>query len=277
MTGFLNLFKETGVSSADTVNRIKRLTKTPCGHLGTLDPLASGVLPVGVGNATRLFDYFLTKKKTYLARFRFGVTSATLDEEGEKTVGGRVPLQEEIERALPALTGEIDQIPPKYSAKSVNGRRGYQLARSGEEFTLPPKRVTVERFCLTEQTAPDEFAFEIVCGAGTYIRSLARDLAEALGTLGYMSALCRTASGVFTQETAVPLEKLTEKNWREYLIPTESVIALPVLESADRRLLNGVAVPVTAADGEYKLFVDGSFYGLARVTDGFAKAEKKLC
>lgn len=277
MTGFLNIFKETGISSAYAVNRVKRLTKTPCGHLGTLDPLASGVLPVGVGNATRLFDYFLSKRKTYLARFRFGITSDTLDEEGTKTYGGAIPSPEEIERALPAFLGEIDQIPPKYSAKSVNGRRGYELARSGEEFTLSAKRVAVERFSLSGQTAPDEYAFEIVCGAGTYIRSLARDLAEALGTLGYMSALCRTASGAFTQETAVALNELTEENWKNYLIPTESVISLPALESADGRLLNGVAVPVAAADGEYKLFVNGGFYGLARVTNGLAKAEKKLC
>lgn len=277
MTGFINLCKETGVSSAYAVNRIKRLSKTPCGHLGTLDPLAAGVLPVGVGNATRLFDYFLNKEKTYEARFRFGVTTDTLDEEGEKRLGGSVPTAEEIERALPLLTGELDQIPPRYSAKSVNGRRGYELARRGEEFSLPAKRVRVDRFTLTGQTAFDEFSFEIECGAGTYIRSLARDLARALHTNGYMSALTRTRSGAFMIETAVALDELTAENFQSYLIPTDSVISLPVLNSADKRLLNGVAVPADTADGEYKLYVCGSFYGLARVEDGRARAVKKLC
>ena len=277
MTGFINVFKETGKSSAYAVNRIKRLSGTPCGHMGTLDPLACGVLPVGVGNATRLFDYFLDKRKIYVARFRFGVTTDTLDSEGEKVFGGAVPTQAEIEAALPAFLGEIDQVPPKYSAKSVNGRRGYELARSGEEFTLAPKKVKIEKFRLTGQTAPDEFSFEIVCGGGTYIRSLARDLAAAVHTQGYMSALMRTASGIFTKETAVPLERLTKENLQEFLIPTESVLPFPALRGVDPRIFNGVTVPCKEADGSYKLYRGDEFYGIASVKSGLAKAEKKLC
>lgn len=277
MTGFINVFKQTGVSSAYVVNRIKRLSGTPCGHMGTLDPLAGGVLPVGVGNATRLFDYFLNKRKVYSARFRFGVTTDTLDSEGEKVYGGGVPCLAEIEAALPAFVGEIDQIPPKYSAKSVNGRRGYELARSGEEFTLAPKKVKIEAFRCTGQTAPDEFSFEIVCGGGTYIRSLARDLAISCGTNGYMSGLTRTQSGVFTAENAVSLEQLTKENLHEYLIPTESVLPFPVLENADARIFNGVKVPCDQADGSYKLYRGGEFYGIAVAENGFVRAEKKLC
>ena len=277
MTGFLNIAKEEGVSSAFVTNRLKRLSRTPCGHMGTLDPLASGVLPVGVGNATRLFDYFSGKTKVYIARFRFGATTDTLDREGEVIVGGRVPSEQEIRAALPALTGELMQVPPKYSAKSVNGKRGYELARAGSEFTLPPKKVTVSRFEILEQTAPDEFAFQITCGGGTYIRSLARDLAEALGTQGYMTALERTQSGVFTIETAVPLSQLTPENLGDYLIPTESVLPFPVLENDDMRIFNGVRVPVTQEDGSYKLYAKDTFYGIAVVENGFARAEKKLC
>ncbi len=277
MTGFVNVFKPEGVGSTKAVGRVKYLTKTACGHMGTLDPLASGVLPVGVGNAARLFDYFLAKKKRYTARFVFGATTDTLDREGEIVRGGRIPTREEIMAALPALTGEILQTPPRYSAVSVNGQRGYDLARKGREFELAAKQVNVFSFTLTEQTAPDEFAFEIVCGGGTYIRSLARDLAEALGTKGYMSRLCRTASGIFTAETSVPLEALTAENIRDYLIPTESVLPFPVLEGADGRIFHGVGVPVDAADGQYKLFREGSFYGIARVEHGIARAEKKLC
>ena len=277
MTGFINVFKEEGVSSAYVTNRIKRLCRLSVGHMGTLDPLASGILPVGVGNATRLFDYFSDKTKVYEAKFRFGATTETLDREGEIVSGGRIPSASEIAGALPALTGVIEQIPPRFSAKSVNGKRGYELARAGAEFTLPPKRVWIEAFVLTGQTATDEYSFRIACGGGTYIRSLARDLAAALGTQAYMTALCRTQSGIFTAETSVPLDRLTKENLSEYLIPTENVLPFPVLDDADPRIFNGVAVPCGRADGRYKLYADGNFYGLAVVENGFARAEKKLC
>ena len=277
MTGFVNVFKPEGVGSTKVVGRVKYLLGTPCGHMGTLDPLACGVLPVGVGNAARLFDYFLKKEKRYSARFVFGATTDTLDREGEIRRGGRIPSAQEVAAALPAFVGEILQTPPRYSAVSVNGRRGYDLARRGADFDLPAKRVTVSSFVLHEQTAPDEFAFDIVCGGGTYIRSLARDLAAALGTAGYMSYLCRTASGIFSAETSVPFEELTAENIRDYIIPTDSVLPYPVLEGADARIFHGVGVETDCADGLYKLYRGEEFYGLARVADGVARAEKKLC
>ena len=277
MTGFINIDKETGVSSAFVVNTIKRLTKTPAGHMGTLDPLASGVLPVAVGNACRLFDYFLKKKKSYLARFRFGVTTDTLDEEGEKKQGGRIPSREEIERALPALTGKIAQVPPAYSAKSVNGVRSYRLVRSGREVELEAKEVEIFCFRCLDQTAPDEFEFEIICSSGTYIRALARDLAQSLSTQAYMSSLRRTLSGVFDLESAVKLNTLTKENITQYLIPTEEVISYPVLDLESERVFHGLNERVEKEDGLYKLYRRGEFYGIASVTNGLAKAEKKLC
>lgn len=277
MTGFVNVFKPEGVGSTKAVGRVKYLTKTPCGHMGTLDPLACGVLPVGVGNAARLFDYFLQKEKRYSARFVFGATTDTLDREGAVVRGGRIPDAQEVEAALPAFAGEIMQTPPRFSAVSVNGRRGYALARSGAAFEPSAKRVRISSFTLTGQTAPDEFAFEIVCGGGTYIRSLARDLAAALGTQGYMSYLQRTASGPFTVQTAVPLDELTAENIASHLIPTDSVLPFPVLEGADERIFHGVGVSVECADGQYKLYRGGEFYGIARVEAGIARAEKKLC
>lgn len=277
MTGFVNVFKPEGVGSTKAVGRVKYLTKTPCGHMGTLDPLACGVLPVGVGNAARLFDYFLQKEKRYSARFVFGATTDTLDREGAVVRGGRIPDAQEVEAALPAFAGEIMQTPPRFSAVSVNGRRGYALARSGAAFEPSAKRVHISSFTLTGQTAPDEFAFEIVCGGGTYIRSLARDLAAALGTQGYMSYLQRTASGPFTVQTAVPFDELTAENIASYLIPTDSVLPFPALEGADERIFHGVGVSVECADGQYKLYRGGEFYGIARVEAGIARAEKKLC
>lgn len=277
MTGFFNIDKEEGRSSGYAVNILKRLTHTPCGHMGTLDPLASGVLPVGVGNATRLFDFFLNKEKTYLARFRFGATTPTLDRESEAVFGGSVPTVAQIEGVLPRFCGEIEQVPPKYSAVSVGGRRGYALARSGEEFDLPAKKVRIGSFRLLEQTQEDEFSFEIRCGSGTYIRSLARDLALALNTLGYMSFLRRMQSGPFTLENAVPLSALTRENVENYLIPTDSVLDLPSLTVTDERLYHGIPVACDRADGLYKLYCESGFYGLAAVRDGTVKTEKKLC
>lgn len=277
MTGVLNIDKPCGKSSAQAVNFVKHLTGCACGHFGTLDPFATGVLPIGVGNATRLFDYFLTKKKTYVARFRFGATTDTLDPEGALTVGGGVPSEGEIRKTLPDLTGTFDQIPPAFSAKSVNGQRSYVLARRGEAAELSAKRVTVEAFELLEQTGVDEFAFRVTCGAGTYIRALARDLAERLGTLGYCTALRRTASGFFTEETAVSPDVLTPENCGEFLIKTDSVLPFPVFESDDRRLVQGQKIATELADGLYKFYFDGAFYGLVRAADGTLKTEKKLC
>lgn len=245
--------------------------------MGTLDPLACGVLPVGVGNATRLFEYFLKKTKVYEARFRFGVTTDTLDREGEPYGSGSVPDECAVKGVLGQFIGEIDQIPPRYSAKNVNGRRGYELARAGEDFTLPPKRVRIDGIELIEQTAPDEFAFRIVCGGGTYIRSLARDLALSLGTVGYMTYLCRTQSGIFTAETAVDPERLTEETWINYLIPTQDVLPFPVLPDPDPKLFFGLSRPTQAADGTYKIYREGEFYGLACVKGGLAKIASKLC
>lgn len=277
MTGFLNIFKEEGKSSAYPVNRIKWLTKTPCGHMGTLDPLACGVLPVGVGNATRLFDFFLSKTKVYEAKFRFGVTTDTLDREGEPFGNGRVPTAEELSAVLSSLCGDVDQIPPLYSAKSVNGRRGYELARAGEAFTLPPKRVRIDEVRLLGQESEDTFSFSITCGGGTYIRSIVRDMASLCGTVGYMSYLKRTQSGCFSEANAVSLDLLTKENILDYLIPTEQVLPFPVLLEPDKRLFHGMTLSTDQADGSYKIYDGETFYGIAEVKGGKVKIKTKLC
>ncbi len=277
MNGFLNLDKPQGTSSAHLVNFVKRLTGCSCGHLGTLDPFATGVLPIAIGNATRLFEYFLTKQKTYLARFRFGATTDTLDPEGELETGGEIPTRSALEAALGAFRGEIEQTPPAYSAKSVDGVRSYVLARRGENVRLVAKKVTIYDFSLIKQTAADEYEFSVTCGAGTYIRALARDLAAATGTLGYCTALRRTASGYFTEEASIRPELLTKENWKNFLIPTDMVLPFSVIDCSDARLYNGISIPTAAPDGLYKLYREGAFYGLARAVGGRLKAEKKLC
>jgi len=245
--------------------------------MGTLDPLASGVLPVGIGNASRLFDYFLAKKKVYLAQFRFGVTTPSLDYESELVFGGSVPAAAEIRAILPRFTGEIEQIPPAFSAKCVNGKRSYELAREGREVPLAAKTVTIDSLELLEQTGDDEYSFRITCGGGTYIRSLARDLAAALGTNGMMSGLVRERCGVFDRGNAVALDELSADNLLQYLIPTEDVLPFPSLTVTDERFYHGIHLPCEREEGLYKIFNGDGFYGLARVTNGKLYPEKKLC
>ncbi len=285
--GFLNVDKPSGITSSTVVNKIKWLTGAPSGHLGTLDPLASGVLPVGLGNATRLFDYFLNKKKEYIAEFTFGVSSDTLDSTGALVYGGKIPSKQEIESVLPEFIGEILQMPPKYSAKSVGGKRGYELARAGVEFELTPKKVRIYETQLIGESESTENAYKIriLCGGGTYIRSIGRDLAEKLGTNAVMSYLRRTQSGAFGIENAVPFSFLENdppiEELEKYIIPTESVLPFERLELASPRwekIFNGVSVPCDRADGEYKFYnLDGSFYGVAEVKEGKAKLKTKLC
>ena len=284
--GFINVDKPSGIVSSTVVNKIKWLSGVPCGHMGTLDPLASGVLPVGVGNATRLFDYFLEKDKEYIADFTFGVDSDTLDSTGNLVQGGHVPNETEISAVLPTLCGDIMQIPPKYSAKNVNGRRGYDLARAGIEFELAPKQVRIDCVELLgkKENTEDTYLFKIRCGGGTYIRSIARDLAAALGTKAVMSGLRRTQSGIFTLQNAIPFDVLEKdpsiEELEQYLIPTDSVLPfenLPVTEQEVGRILQGQRVKTPTADGIYKMYTADGFYGLVEVVEGLAKAKTKLC
>ena len=282
MTGFININKAAGVSSAREVNIIKRLTGTPCGHMGTLDPMASGVLPVAIGNAARLFDYFLNKHKKYIAVFRFGVDSDTLDTTGNISKdGGYIPTEEEIKSQLSKFEGEILQIPPRYSAKNIGGKRGYELARAGIEFELPPKKVNIYSLKLLKQVRKDEFEFEIKCGGGTYIRSIARDLGAALNTSAVMSALIREESGIFNIKDAVSTEILTADNIKNYIIPTQDVLPFDGIypQGADaKRLFNGLSISCGLADGLYKIYtVEREFYGLAEVNKSSLRIKTKLC
>lgn len=283
--GFFNVDKPSGITSGAVVNKCKWLTGVPCGHMGTLDPLASGVLPVGIGNATRLFDYFLQKEKIYVAEFTFGVTSDTLDSTGELVYGGDIPTMSDVQSVLPNLVGDIMQMPPKYSAKNVNGKRGYELARAGVEFELAPKQVRIESVdCLGKSKNPNAYLFRIKCGGGTYIRSIARDMAAMLDTQAVMSSLRREQSGIFTLENAVPhalLEQdLPVSELEKYVIKTDSVLPYPTLaltEKQERSFYNGAPTPVDEQDGLYKIYNKDGFYGIAQVLSGNVKIKTKLC
>lgn len=274
MNGFFNVYKSSNTNSTFLVNKIKRLLKTPCGHMGTLDPMASGVLPIAVGKSTRLFDYFSDKQKTYEAEFKFGFETDTLDATG-KTVfeNGRIPEREEIEKALKNFIGEIDQVPPKYCANSVNGKRGYELARKGIDFELKSKKVKVYSFELLEGEK-DTYKFKIVCGKGTYIRSLARDLGYATGTYATMTSLCRTVSGVFKIENSVTVEDIA-LNPEKYLIRPDETLDYEKIflsEEQTRKMLNGVyEIPVK--EGLFRVYSPTEFLGVGKSENGLLKVK----
>ena len=273
MTGFINIIKPSGVSSAYAVGGVKKKFNCPCGHMGTLDPMADGVLPVGIGKASRLFQYMLDKEKTYVARFIFGYTTDTLDITGEVTERTEVvPTIDQIKSVLSNFIGEIDQIPPKYSAKCINGKRGYQLARQGVEFELEAKKVNILNIELLSQISENEFEFKIDCKGGTYIRSLARDIALAVGSLGVMSKLTRTACGVFNMQNGIALDELKNTDTPEqYLIPADTTVSFEKLHLTPKqaqKILDGVYENYGFKDGTYRVYNQQAFIGVGRVSEG---------
>jgi len=208
--------KPTGPTSHDVVGLVRRLSATRrIGHGGTLDPFASGVLPLFLGHATRLAEYHLGRPKAYRATVCLGESSTTDDIEGERTpASGPAPTRAQVEALLPAFTGQLSQRPPAFSAVKVAGRRAYALARAGERFELRPRAVVVHEITLTEwdETEPARpiAVLELVCSAGTYVRSLARDLGAAAGSGAYLGALTRTRAGVFRLDEAVTLDTIRE-------------------------------------------------------------------
>lgn len=277
MNGFLNLYKPKGVSSAKVLNTLKKSLKGfAVGHMGTLDPLASGVLPVAIGKSTRMFDFLLDKEKKYIATFAFGYETNTLDLEGEvvKTCD-YIPTRNELEENAKKLVGEIMQTPPAFSAKCVNGKRSYQLARKGEEVELPPKKVTINSIEVIEKISDSVYKFEISCKGGTYIRSIVRDLAALCKTIGTMTDLVRTKSGVFEIDDSVKLEDFISSNDKNsFIIPPERVVDYPEITLTERettRLFNGLYDLFPIPDGRYKIFCPDGFYGIGDVTDGKIK------
>ena len=244
--------------------------------MGTLDPLAEGVLPIGLNQATRLFDILLDKEKSYLAEFDFSFTTPSLDLETEECARSQlIPSIDEIKSVLPALTGDVDQIPPSYSAKFVDGRRSYKLARHGMAVDLPPKKVNISGLTVEKQITDSKFLFKIDCSAGTYIRSIVKDIADALGVCGVMTKLTRTRSGNFTIKNSVTLEQfLSSENYLDYITKPQDAVDLPEIvldETSATRLLNGLQDEFEFADGTYKVFNQETFWGIGKVEGGFIR------
>lgn len=274
MNGMIVLNKPSGISSAAAVARVKRmLGEKTVGHMGTLDPMAEGVLAIGVGKATRLFDYLCGKDKTYVAKFKFGSETDTLDALGTVTATTPdIPSIDAVSNAMQSLVGRIEQVPPAYSAKHIDGKRAYALARGGAP--VEPKPVTVEIYGaeLVCQPRMDEAVFKIDCSSGTYIRSICRDVGRMCGSLATLTFLRRTRSGSFRIEDSVTLDDL-ETIKGEAVRPAETVIDLPrydVPPEHESDLKNGRRIGFDA-EGWFKIYCLGKFYGIGAAADGALK------
>lgn len=211
VSGWLILNKPFDVSSTEAVGKLRWLfSAKKAGHAGTLDPLATGILPIAFGEATKTVPFVQDGQKTYRFSIVWGTATSTEDAEGEVIATSDVrPSETEVLAKLPGFTGTISQVPPAYSAIKIEGARAYDRARAGEKLDMPPREVTIDRFDLIEHGA-EQSSFEIDCEKGTYVRALARDLAEALGTRGHVGKLHRAAVGPFTDEHAVDIAQVED-------------------------------------------------------------------
>lgn len=296
--GWLIVDKPSGIGSTDVVNKVKRaFDAQKAGHGGTLDPLATGLLPVAFGAATKTVPYVMDGTKSYRFTLRFGEARDTDDADGEVTATSEArPTDEQIRAALPAFIGDIMQIPPIFSAIKVGGERAYDLAREGQAVELQPRPARVDRFELESRPDADHAVFLVESGKGVYMRSLARDLALAVGTVGHIAALRRMRVGPFREEQAVPLDKLlgsgdTPPPSPDLLLPVATALAdIPALalsEAEAARLGFGQAISLVelmgripgAADPEgglVRAMAGGRFVGLCRLESGLLKPERLM-
>ncbi|MEM9061819.1 MAG: tRNA pseudouridine(55) synthase TruB [Pseudomonadota bacterium] len=258
--GWLLVDKPAGITSTAVVNKARwAFQAQKAGHAGTLDPLATGLLAVAFGEATKTIVYAQEGLKTYRFKVRFGIRTTTDDAEGEAIATSQSrPDDAQIKSALLAFKGDIEQVPPQFSAVKVEGERAYDLARDGVDLDLAPRPLYVERLDILDRSDPDHVLLEMVCGKGGYVRSIARDLGEALGCHGYVAELRRMESGGFSVTQAIPfdlLEKIRENGGDEHLLPISAGLSdLPTVrirapEAA--RLRNGNPAPVTYASLDY--------------------------
>jgi len=272
--GWLIFDKPEGMNSTRAVGLVKSLyDAAKAGHAGTLDPLATGVLPIALGEATKTVPFVVEGSKVYRFTVRFGIETNTDDSEGKVTASSdRRPSSPEIEATLPRFTGEIIQVPPRFSALKVEGARAYELARDEEQFELEPRPVSIARLTLVAHPDKDHCILETECGKGTYVRALARDLGRALGSHGHVAALRRTRVGPFGEDRAVSVERLEAlASDRDDLVtalePVEIALrgipALAVSAADAARLRRGQPVLLRGRDAP---ILAGTIYAMARGT-----------
>ena len=272
MNGILIIDKPEGMTSHDVVQAIrKKFSISKAGHLGTLDPMATGVLPVCVGKATRIAQFIGRSPKEYEGEIRFGFATDTYDREGTAS-SEEMPLQsarEEIEAAMQSLTGSLDQVPPPFSAKKVGGVPSYKLARKNQAVEIAPSRVEVEQFQMLSFNPP-VMSFRVVCSPGTYIRSLAHDLGQRIGCGAHLAALRRTRSGEFGIDHAVKLERASPAD----VIPLNGLLAcMPLVEvsgAEETRVLHGNPIAARATGPFARIFnKKGEFIAVGSLENGW--------
>ena len=285
--GIISIDKPQGWTSQDVTSRLRRVFCTRrIGHGGTLDPMATGVLPVFVGRATRGVEFFEHAEKIYEAVLRLGMTTDTEDITG--TVQTETPVsvtEAELLAVLPRFRGEIMQIPPMYSALKVGGKKLYDLARAGKEVERQPRPITIFELELLEFTG-NEARLRVHCSKGTYIRTLCKDIGEALGCGGCMAALRRIQAGAYTLADSIPLEKLLEESeqgleMEHYLRPVDSMFtrypARTLSEKQSLRIRNGNSFSTDEAPGTYRVYSpEGEFLALCRAEDGVMSTIKSF-
>lgn len=281
ISGWIIIDKPAGMTSTAVVNKVRwAFDAKKAGHAGTLDPAATGVLAVALGEATKTVPFVTDALKAYIFTVRFGAATNTDDAEGEVTeTSDARPTDDEIRAALPAFVGDILQVPPKFSAVKIDGQRAYAMARAGEEVEIEPRPLFVESLTLLDRPDPDTAVLEMVCGKGGYVRSIARDLGQALGCLGHVETLRRTWSGPFDADDAVALDAVEAEAKSpaldDRLLPLETGLAdlpeLPTTAEGAARLANGNPGMVIASDAEFGDLAWASYQG-APVAVGIYKA-----
>ena len=282
MNGILIVNKSKGYTSHDIVAKVKKITGEKVGHTGTLDPLATGVLPILIGKGTLCSKYLMNHDKTYKVLLKLGIKKSTGDEEGEiiqeETIDEEILDERNVKIVLNSFLGEQMQIPPIYSAIKVKGKKLYEYARKGQKVEIEPRKITIYDIKLLKiNKVSSEIQFEVSCSKGTYIRSLCEDIAQKIGTVGYMKELQRTRVGIFTIEQSVLAEDLTKETIEKYMITIEKLFKdLENIELNEKKLqlfLNGVKLSSDLKDGIYKIYSNQQFIGIGVLKNNLLKRD----
>lgn len=287
MDGILIVNKPKNCTSHDIVYKIKKITSEKVGHTGTLDPMATGILPLLIGKGTQCSKYLINHDKIYQAQLKLGIKTDTADSEGKiiekKDILPNILEKENIQKVLNSFLGEQMQIPPMYSAIKVKGKKLYEYARNGKNVKVEPRKIKIYEIKLIKIYKQEKIIeFEVSCSKGTYIRSLCEDIANRLGTIGYMKNLNRMQVGNFNNLNAVNIENLDNKEKsveliKKYLIPIEEIFKdRQSIELNNKKLnlfLNGVKLTQDRENGIYKIYSENKFIGTGIIKDGLLKRD----
>ena len=287
MNGIIIINKQKNCTSHDIVHKIKKITKEKVGHTGTLDPMAQGVLPILIGKATQCSKYLINHDKTYNVELKLGIKTETADSEGkvieQEEVKENILEEENIKKALESMIGKQEQIPPKYSAIKVNGKKLYEYARKGQEVEIKPRKIEIYKIELIKINKKDKkIEFNVSCSKGTYIRSLCEDIAEKLGTIGYMSNLIRLQVGEFSIENSITIENIEKSNNPEEAIMKNLITIEQQFHYCENiilnqkqleQFLNGMKIKQDKKEGIYKIYNENTFIGLGEIKEGKLKRD----